>query len=74
MPAIMEMRLCPARPFEPTTRQLHGLACAVFEGAYIHDYRYWAADSSPSKALRWTQRRYRWHVLRTWGFRSASAS
>ena len=28
------MRLRPSRPLEPTTRQLHGLACAVFEGTY----------------------------------------
>src|ERR1039457_6184968 len=34
MPAIVEMRLRPSRPIEPTTRQLHGLACAVFEGTY----------------------------------------
>jgi CRISPR-associated endoribonuclease Cas6 len=34
MPAIVEMRLRPSRPLEPTTRQLHGLACAVFEGTY----------------------------------------
>ncbi len=34
MPAIVEMRLRPSRVLEPTTRQLHGLACAVFEGAH----------------------------------------
>jgi hypothetical protein len=37
MPAVIELRLCPAAPlprgFEPTTRQLHGLACVMFEGA-----------------------------------------
>ena len=33
MPAIVEMRLRPSRALKPTTRQLHGLACAVFEGA-----------------------------------------
>jgi CRISPR-associated endoribonuclease Cas6 len=33
MPAIVELRLRPDRPIEPTTRQLHGLACALFEGA-----------------------------------------
>ena len=36
MPAVIELRLCPdsAVPpqFEPTTRQLHGLACTLFEG------------------------------------------
>ena len=36
MPAIIELRLRPATPmprgFEPTTRQLHGLACTLFEG------------------------------------------
>jgi hypothetical protein len=32
MPAIVEMRLRPRRPLQPTTRQLHGLACAMFEG------------------------------------------
>lgn len=31
MPAIVELRLRPDRPIEPTTRQLHGLACALFE-------------------------------------------
>lgn len=33
MPAIIELRLVPDRQFDPTTRQLHGLACALFEGA-----------------------------------------
>jgi CRISPR-associated endoribonuclease Cas6 len=33
MPAIVELRLRPDRPVEPTTRQLHGLACALFEGS-----------------------------------------
>ena len=34
MPAIVELRLRPSRPLRPVvaTRQLHGLACAVFEG------------------------------------------
>lgn len=32
MPVIVELRLRPSRPFQPATRQLHGLACAVFEG------------------------------------------
>ena len=32
MPAIVELRLRPSRPLQPATRQLHGLACAVFEG------------------------------------------
>jgi hypothetical protein len=34
MPAIVELRLRADRAFEPTTKQLHGLACALFEGAY----------------------------------------
>jgi len=38
MPAIVEMRLRPSRDLEPTTRQLHGLACAVFEGAGSLDH------------------------------------
>jgi hypothetical protein len=33
MPAIVELRLRPDRPVEPTTRQLHGLACALFESS-----------------------------------------
>jgi hypothetical protein len=33
MPAIVELRLSPGRDIEPTTRQLHGLACALFEGS-----------------------------------------
>jgi hypothetical protein len=32
MPAIVELRLRAERAFEPTTKQLHGLACAMFEG------------------------------------------
>jgi CRISPR-associated endoribonuclease Cas6 len=32
MPAVIELRLRSERPLEPTTKQLHGLACAVFEG------------------------------------------
>jgi CRISPR-associated endoribonuclease Cas6 len=32
MPAIIELRLRAERPLEATTRQLHGLACSVFEG------------------------------------------
>jgi hypothetical protein len=36
MPAVIELRLRPAsstqRGFEPTTRQLHGLGCTLFEG------------------------------------------
>lgn len=32
MPAIVELRLRPSRPLQPATRQLHGLACDVFEG------------------------------------------
>src|ERR1700678_3812805 len=31
MPVIVELRLHPERWTEPTTRQLHGLACALFE-------------------------------------------
>lgn len=32
MPAVIELRLKAARPVVPDTRQLHGLACALFEG------------------------------------------
>jgi len=32
MPVVIELRLRADRAFEPTTRQLHGLACALFEG------------------------------------------
>jgi CRISPR-associated endoribonuclease Cas6 len=31
MPAIVELRLRPERRIQPTTRQLHGLACTLFE-------------------------------------------
>jgi CRISPR-associated endoribonuclease Cas6 len=34
MPAIVELRLQPARLLQPATRQLHGLACTLFEGAH----------------------------------------
>lgn len=33
MPAIIEMRLKPERPYQVTTRQLHGLACTLFVGS-----------------------------------------
>ncbi len=39
MPAIVEMRLRPSGTLEPTTRQLHSLACAVFEGADSADHQ-----------------------------------
>jgi CRISPR-associated endoribonuclease Cas6 len=32
MPTLIEARLQAARPLRPDTRQLHGLACALFEG------------------------------------------
>jgi CRISPR-associated endoribonuclease Cas6 len=32
MPAVIELRLRAERPLDATTKQLHGLACAVFEG------------------------------------------
>jgi hypothetical protein len=32
VPAIVELRLRAERVLEPTTKQLHGLACALFEG------------------------------------------
>jgi CRISPR-associated endoribonuclease Cas6 len=32
MPVIVELRLKASRPVRPDTRQLHGLACALFEG------------------------------------------
>jgi CRISPR-associated endoribonuclease Cas6 len=52
MPVIVELRLYPtaaARPArgraaEPTTRQLHGLACALFEGARSSDEAHAAHD------------------------------
>jgi CRISPR-associated endoribonuclease Cas6 len=34
MPAVIELRLRAGWPLEATTRQLHGLACAVFEGEH----------------------------------------
>ena len=34
MPAIVELRLRPERPVKPSTRQLHGLVCKLFEGAW----------------------------------------
>ncbi len=33
MPATIELKLQPQRQIHPDTRQLHGLACALFEGA-----------------------------------------
>jgi CRISPR-associated endoribonuclease Cas6 len=51
MPVIVELRLRPraprssrAREPEPTTRQLHGLACALFEGARSSDEAHAAHD------------------------------
>ena len=38
MPAVIQMRIKPERPFPATTRQVHGLACALFEGAYSADH------------------------------------
>jgi hypothetical protein len=41
MPAVIELRLRPTAPlpanFAPTARQLHGLACALFDGANHRD-------------------------------------
>ena len=51
MPAIVEMRLRPSRPLEPTTRQLHGLACAMFEGpnsaGHIGQFTVWPLHPDP---------------------------
>lgn len=50
MPAIVELRLRAqgnsgrSRPPGPTTRQLHGLACTLFEGARTADDRHVAAE------------------------------
>jgi CRISPR-associated endoribonuclease Cas6 len=38
MPGIVELRLRPSRPLQPATRQLHGLACALFEGTRSADH------------------------------------
>lgn len=38
MPAVIELRLRASRPLEATTRQLHGLACAVFDGQHADDH------------------------------------
>lgn len=32
MPVMTELRLKASWPAQPSTRQLHGLACALFEG------------------------------------------
>ncbi|WP_158566859.1 CRISPR system precrRNA processing endoribonuclease RAMP protein Cas6 [Actinomadura craniellae] len=36
MPAALTLRLVPDRPARPDTRQLHGLACALFENSTDH--------------------------------------
>src|ERR1700735_5686083 len=38
MPTMIEMLLEAARPLQASTRQLHGLACAIFEGAQSGDH------------------------------------
>lgn len=39
MPVIVELRLRPNRTgYVPTTVQLHGLACALFEGGHSPDH------------------------------------
>jgi hypothetical protein len=38
MPALIEFRLQVTRPMQATTRQLHGLACAIFEGNQSADH------------------------------------
>lgn len=38
MPVILELQLRASWPLQATTRQLHGLACAVFEGSHAHDH------------------------------------
>jgi CRISPR-associated endoribonuclease Cas6 len=38
MPVVIELRLRADRAFEPATRQLHGLACALFEGTQSPDH------------------------------------
>jgi CRISPR-associated endoribonuclease Cas6 len=38
MPAVIELRLRASWPLQATTRQLHGLACAVFEGHQSADH------------------------------------
>jgi len=38
VPAVIELRLTAQRPLQASTRQLHGLACALFEGTYSADH------------------------------------
>ncbi|HUZ26624.1 MAG TPA: CRISPR system precrRNA processing endoribonuclease RAMP protein Cas6 [Streptosporangiaceae bacterium] len=38
MPTLIEARLRAQQPLRPDTRQLHGLACALFEGAEATDH------------------------------------
>jgi hypothetical protein len=38
MPAVIELRLRASWPLQATTRQLHGLACAVFEGEHSNGH------------------------------------
>ena len=45
MPAVIELRLRANWPLQATTRQLHGLVCAVFEGQHAHDH------AGPEKAF-----------------------
>lgn len=44
MPATVELRLRPERALKPTVRQLHGLACTLFEGAPAGDAGHVAQD------------------------------
>lgn len=44
MPVIVELRLRGSRGPEPTTRQLHGLACTLFEGARTADDQHVAGE------------------------------
>lgn len=54
MPATLTIRLRAARPFRPDTRQLHGLACALFEnqsaGGHEGRFAVWPLDPVPGLA------------------------
>src|SRR5207247_273092 len=64
MPAVIELRLRASWPLQATTRQLHGLACAVFEGTQADDhtgpdkqFTVWPLVCAPSEpAERWLLR------------------
>lgn len=59
MPVMIELRLKASRPVKPDTRQLHGMACALFavHGVQESPFAVWPLRSSvPGSAYEWTWR------------------